>query len=415
MRRLASAVVASLALTGIVACENITDPNPGEPVDLSYAPCAGASGNPTWFAFQDGNGAWTRVNASGSGEFNFTISSGRGGIAMHSSEGLEIVYASTAEMQAYFPACTGSVRDVGGSVTGYVTADNINLFQGTSNTTVFGFQPAPASFTLSGVEPAATDLVAVRYRSTSNTTSYEEFPTNVFHRRAVTGTSAAVDFGSPTEAGVPLQRTVNLTNVVAGEAVLVASTLVPTNTLAILALYQADPAFVSGSVTAPFYGIAGSRLAAGESHMLLAEAFRDVGSTSEYRVVSEVYTDPADRSMTFGPALASVQIGGGTRPSATYTIQAQYDNLFQAVFEQGTGVNFRRIRVVATAAYLGEVSSVTLSAPDLSGVSGFLPTWLLVPGQGAFWGFMATDADLTALNGKAVSYRSGERESPFTP
>ena len=62
MRRLLFAC-ASIALIGLVACEDIVGPG-GDPVDLSYAPCAGATDNPTWFAFQDGDGTWQRVNTS---------------------------------------------------------------------------------------------------------------------------------------------------------------------------------------------------------------------------------------------------------------------------------------------------------------------------------------------------------------
>jgi hypothetical protein len=401
----------------MVACDDITDPPGGDPVDLSFAPCIGATDNPSWFAVQDGDGGWQRVNPS-SGAFNFTLSSGRGGIAMYNSnDGLFILYATTAELEANLPSCNASVRSVAGSVTGYVTADNVQFAMGTSNATVFGSQPPPASFTLSAVDANVTDLVGVRYRTTSANGTFEAFPNNIFLRRGVSGsTTSLVDF-STTEGGTPLARTVSVTNLSVGEELSVLSNVALQTTLANVAVYEAPPALVSGNVTAQFWGVPASRLNAGESQMILVGAARSSANTDESRFITSVFTDPTDRSVTLGPALGAVTVTGSSRPGATYSVQAQYDNLFDAVFEQGNGATFRRVEILATNGYLGggSLSTVTLAVPDLSGTSGFSSSWLLVPGISSTWTFLATDADLSILNSKPVTYQGADRITVFTP
>ncbi|MEO5568047.1 MAG: hypothetical protein ABIR92_06120 [Gemmatimonadaceae bacterium] len=417
MRR---SLFAFVALVGLVACDNITDPDePGTPVNLSFAPCVGSQGAPTWFAFQDGNGSWTRATATSSGAFNFTLSSGRGGIATYApGDGLFVLYATTAELQANVPSCSGTVRNVSGTVTGYASLDNIRILMNNSQATVFGSQAAPAPFTLDAVESNVSDLVAVRYRTSASAATFEAFPTNVFIRRGVSGSSTPlIDFASGTEAGAPLQRSVTVTNLSAGEELQLYSNIVTSTTVGNIAVYEAASAISGGSVVAPFYGLAAAanRLVSGESQSLAISATRTVNATSESRFGALVYTDVADKQFTFGPSLGAVSISGSSRPSASYSIQTGYDNLWDVVFEQGSGASFRQLEVLMTRAYLGTGSMITLAVPDLSGVSGFQSSWLLIPGSMADWSFLATNGDLSILNNKAVAYVGADRSSTFVP
>jgi hypothetical protein len=416
MREKLFACAAAVALIGIVACEDVVGPG-GEATNLSYAPCLGATDNPTWFAVQDGDGSWERVTASSSGSFDFTISSGKGGMAMVTpDDGLFVIYATTEELQANLPSCNGSVRTVSGNVTGYTTADNVSFSLGTSNTVVFGSQAAPAAFSLPTVDATATDLVAIRYRVSSGGAAFEAFPNNIFLRRSVSGTlTSLVDFSSTSEAGAPLQRNINVTNLASGEALSVLSNVALKSTLANIAVYEASAAAVSGSAIVPFYGVAGSRLTSGESQMVLVGAAKTVGSTNESRFQTFVFTDPVDQSLTLGPTLGAITVTGTSRPSATYNVQAAYDKLFDVVFSQGNGSTFRQVEVLATSAYLGGATSVNLTVPNLVGVSGFTSNWLLVPGVSSTWTFLATDADLSVINSKAITYQGADRTSPFTP
>lgn len=417
MRRLLVACAAPIVLLGLAACDATTDPDLGEPVDLSFAPCVGASDSPTWFAFQDGDGSWTRVTAS-AGAFNFAIASGRGGIAMYTpADGLFIVYATTEELQANLPACGGNVRNVSGTVTGYASLDNIDLSMGNASDFFSGAERTPpADFLIETVDANVTDLVGVRYRSSATTTEFELFPNNIFIRRGVTGTTTpTVDFASSTEAGVPSQRNVSVGAMSAGEYITVLSNIALKTVTANIAVYESS-AIASGSVIAPFYGVPASRLETGESQMLVVEALRDINTnTYERRIATSVFVDPTDRTITLGPALGNVTVTGTSRPSATYTIQNEYDNLFDVVFSQGSGLSARQAEVLATRAYLDNATSVTLTVPNLVGVSGFSSSWLLTTGVSSNWNFLATDADLSFLNSKALTYRRADRSSTFTP
>ena len=419
MRRKLLACGSSLVLAAIVGCEGIVDPI-GDPVALSFAPCIGTSDSPTWFAFQDGDGEWQRVTPT-SGAFNFSISSGKGAIAYYEGGDdpkLFVRYETTEEFQASMPTCTSSVRSVASSVTGYSSLDGINFTLGSGFAQVFGSQAPPAAFTLSGVEPTASDLIGIRYRnSTTIGGTFERTPNSVVIRRNVTGTSTPmVDFTSATEAAAPVQRSLNVTNLSSGEELALFSYLDLASTAGLLATHEAPAAAVSGSTTAPFWGVAGTRLNSGESQTVYLEAHRAVSSsTDEYRISSFSYVDPTDRSLTFGPVLGPISVTGSSRPHASYTVQAAYDEWFDVVFEQGSGSSYRKVRVLATAGYLDGASSVTLAVPDLSGVSGFSSSWLLVPGVLAHWNFLATDASVSALIGKAGSYQGAIRAADFTP
>jgi hypothetical protein len=417
MRKLLFACV-TVALAGVVGCEEVIGPI-GDPVNLSYAPCLGASDNPIWFAFQDGDGSWQRVNATASGSFDFAIASGKGGIAIVNPDNeLFVLYATTEEFQANMPACNGgSVRTVTGSVTGYATADNVQLAMGTSDDVVFGSEAPPAFFSLAGVDATVSDLVAVRYRTSSGSgTAFEAFPNNVLMRRNVSGTSTAiVDFSSATEAGAPLRREVIVTNTVAGEDLGVYSYVALNSTLANISVFETGAALVSGSVIGAFYGVPSARLNSGETQMARVIATKVAGSTNESRVATFVFTDPADLSLTLGPALGPVTVTGSSLPAATYNAQTAYDNLYDVVFSQGNGSAYRQSEVLMTNAYVDGATTVTLAVPNLVGVSGFSSSWLLAPGISSTWTFLATDADLSLLNSKPITYQGADRIGTFTP
>jgi hypothetical protein len=418
MRRLLFACAASLAL-GLVACEDVIDPITGDPVDVSYAPCAGAASNPTWFAFQDGDGGWQRVTPSASGSFDFQVRSGKAGVAMQNpNSGLFVVYATTDELKSYFPSCTGSVRDVSSSVTGYGSLDNVSLNLGTASAFVSGSETPPAGITLPDVEPGASDLVGIRYRSASGGTALIDlFPDAVFLRRDVTGSSTGlVDFTSATESDAPLQRTVTVPNIAIGDELRVRSFIGMATTLANIARYEAAASFTSGTATAPFYGVAGSRLIGGEGQMVHVAAVQNQSQDlSESRFRTFTFVDPADQTVTLGPSLGNITVTGGSAPTATYSVQTAYDGIFDILYQQGSGSDFRQVEVLATSAYLDGAPSVSLTVPNLSGTAGFSSSWMLAPGVEGFWSFLATDADLTVLNGHPMTYQGADRTMTFTP
>ena len=124
MHRTFVGVATSVALLAIACSTDMT--TPGTPVTINWAQCVNDVDTPAWFAFQDGSGSWTKV-ASTNGVFSFTINSGKVGVATYANGQLTIIYATSAEMNAFRPSCSGSVRTVAGTVTGYGGLDAINI------------------------------------------------------------------------------------------------------------------------------------------------------------------------------------------------------------------------------------------------------------------------------------------------
>ena len=420
IRKSVFALAAPIALLALGACDSVTsEPGDGTPVTINFAPCIGESNAPTWFAVQDGSGAWARVSATASGAYVFTLTSGKGGIAQYTpNDGLFIIFASSAELKANVPNCSGAVRSVSSSVTGYTSLDAITIQMGESGAQISGTQTAPAAFTLTGVGANVQDLVGVRSRTTATATTFQQTPNNVLIRRGVTGTTtAALDFTSTTEAGAPVARTVTVTNMAAGETLNVAASLVTNTTLWGLSFYQNSTGFFSGTASGPFHGLVSSRLASGESQMLNVSGMREISSSSEEsRFTSVVYTDAVDKTVTLGPVLGTVTVAPSVRPSATYTIQTGYDQLWNVFYDQGSGASLRQVEVMMTRGYVGTAAtSVTLTVPNLGGVSGFLSAWLPISGSVATWDFVASNADLSVRNSKAVTYLGAQRTNTFTP
>lgn len=414
MRKVLFGLIAPVAVLSI-ACDPITDPG-GDPVSLSVGWCAGSSEAPTWLAVQDGDGQWARVTPV-NGVFDFELRSGRGGLATHTAgDGLLVIYATTEEFQQTLTTCTAPAHNVSGTVAGYAFSDGIELWMGGASYFISGSTTAPAPYLLEGVNGSSTDLIAHRYRTTATTTTFERTPSRVALRRGVGGTDGgAIDFSS-TEATAALERSLSITNVAVGEALSITSYIAMKTSSAAIAEYFADNAVAAGATLVPFYGIAGSLFQSGETHQLIVEAFKELTvSSSEQRVAGLVFTDPVDRAVTLGPVLGPISLSGSAHPSATYTVQQDYDGVLEARFVQEGSAGTRTVDVVQTRGYGGNTSSVTVSVPNLSGVSGYSSSWQLSPGLSTGWGFAATNAGLSLLNSSPQSYIAAIRSGLFTP
>lgn len=417
MRRtlVGSIAVAGLVAAGACASDGPTTPD-GTPVTLNWTPCINDPGFPTWFAVQDGDGAWTRVT-SANGVFSFTISSGRAGVATYVNGQLTILYATTPEIDGYKPSCTGSKRTVTGTVTGYSSSQDIDIEMDGSGASVSGTTTQPASFQLLNVTPGASDVLAVRSTQTANSTTFQVIPSSVFIRRAQSASSlTTIDLNSTAEASSPLQRTVTIANVANNETLFaLAGLLTPTSSIAI-SQYGAGIGTVTGNIGVLFYGLPSTRLVAGESQELLVVSTTTTSaSAASYRYVATIFTDVADKTVTLGPVPNTVTIGGSARPSASYAIQSGYDQIFQLDLDQQSGLSTKNIEVIATRGYLDpSATAVTLSVPDLAGVAGFSTTWLMTTGSSATWTFYA-GSDALIAGAAAQGFTAAARTGAFTP
>jgi hypothetical protein len=146
-------VVVALTLSALSACSSYDAPaGPTEPVvtppqptpsvvDLAY--CRG--GEPAWLAYQDGDGAWTRVLPSTSGAlttFRLAFTQSRGAVARVALlpgglTTLSILYGLPSELRIVsdtaFQQCSGeALRTVSGTVAGLGVDDVALLSSGNS-------------------------------------------------------------------------------------------------------------------------------------------------------------------------------------------------------------------------------------------------------------------------------------------
>ena len=418
MRRTFLGAIVFVALGAMVACTTDTGTTaPGSPVTINWAPCINDVDAPSWFAVRDGTGGWIRILPT-NGAFTFTVKSVKVSIATYANGTLSVAYATPTEFNAYAPTCASARRTVNGSVTGYTSLDAINIQAEQSGVFVSGSQTAPASFTLSNVTPAVFDVVAVRSRSTVVGSTFQSTPTSVFVRRGqTTSPLGLVDLNSATEAGAPLSKTATIVNAATNENLFIEASLNTATTGIPMASYSSTLGTVTGNVTAPFSGVASTRLTTGETQTLDVQASKPTSSTvTDSRFATATYTDVADKTVTLGPALGAVTVTGTSRPTGSYAIQPGYDQLFELDLDQGTGVTARYIQIIMTRGYAGaSASQVALDVPDLTGLPGFGTSWLLAPGSAATWTFYAANATIGIFVHNNQTYMGASRTSNFVP
>jgi hypothetical protein len=413
MRKLLSVLMVPAALLASACDGGGTDPIVPEH-NFTFKQCSGSSGVPFWFAVKDGDGPWTRVVGT-SGTFQFTINSERAAVAYYSAnDGLSVVYATKPELDAHLPECgAGAARQVTVNVLNFTTSDGVFLTMGEEVQLVQPGTGTSAQVNFPALTIDKTDLVATRLRQSGSASILEQIPDNVVFRRGITGATApAIDYAGP-DAGAPLVRLASIVGRAGDELISLESSVALSSTLGRLGLYQAVAG--SGGTSLPFYGVAASRLQTGETNLLDVFASRSIsnefGAGVEARGLAVAFSDPSDRTVTLGPVIGAVNLTLGARPSASYTIQAGYDNLFYALYFQQTAN--RTIQVMKTKAYHGTASQVTLDVPDLTGLEGFSTQWLMQPGGRGLYQFWATTADLSFFFGTPRAYQYAIRQLPI--
>jgi hypothetical protein len=409
-----------LIATGAMAFLGCTIDNrttaPGTAVTITWSPCINDIDGPTWMAIKDGDGPWTRI-IQANGVYTFAVKSGKVGMATYANGDLTINYTTTAEADSSKPTCVGARRDVTGTVTGYSSLDDINIQAELGSAFVSGTAAAPAGFTISDVTPDQFDVLAVRSRSTTTGSVFTTTPTSVFIRRAQSASPLAVIDLNGTEAGPPLSKTLTIANAASNDEIDVFSSLNTAKTAIFMSTYATTLTGVTGTVSAPFYGLASTRLVAGEVQTIdLIASSATSSTTTNTRSAAVTFTDIADKTATLGPALGTVNVSGSARPSATYVIQPGYDQTFQVSYSQGTGVSSKFIDVSMTRGYAGNTATqVTLDIPDLSGLNGFQSTWLLSVGATAHYSFNAAGAAYSIFQRNDQTYIAASRTSTFIP
>jgi hypothetical protein len=379
---------------------------------ITWAFCAGAM--PVWFAAQDGDGAWTRIEPTDA-KFIFDMDSERGGVAFltstsspgtaaasrlarvrptlletaslirdsaigaHASRAaappaasreddlaLSIVYGTRTELkdQGRTQCRSETGKTVNGTVAGLGARDLADVTLGDSYSVVGG---GTSAFQLLDVGDGPRDLIASR--TVRNPTTNEPVVDRMIIRRGLNqannSTLPLLDFNA-TDAFVLAESNVAVGNLGSGEAFLVEFYFTA----------GAPGAFTGfdGPRPGPFrhHGVPAGRQLPGDLH--LAAIFA-VGS-SDTRIAGVYFKEPTDRTITLGdalpaPTVEAVSTTPYARLRAAGTLPAAYDKYVSVAFAQAG----RRATIAASAAYRSRATTYDLTIPDFSGVAGWVNDW----------------------------------------
>lgn len=339
-------VAVSVAATGHLA------------VHLDFTSCAVAI-RPIWVAYQDGSAPFVHLTGTGD-TYDFTLNSPTGGYAAVSPNGSSfatvVTYGTQAELVAQAGRLTCSNVVVGKTV--HATVANLSattvLSLGTQ-TTFIDF-PGDGTGTLTNVPVGPQDAVAFRFSST---------PSLIFRRGvdvADQGSLAPFDFSS-SEAVTPPSA------LLSG----VAAQFIQVSYAEGGSTCSFTPIYFGGGYGNTFYGLPASMQHSGDIYSVVAVGANGASGAAYFH--------------TFGPQ--SITIGDALLSNAVFAIQGGSYRRLGALFNltgyaayhlsYNPGIstinpNANSMLVNTTARYAG-ASNVSFSAPDLSGIDGFLTSW----------------------------------------
>jgi hypothetical protein len=156
--------------------------------------------------------------------------------------------------------------------------------------------------------------------------------------------------------------------------------------------------------------------------MLSVTAVEGTGATlTGMRGIITMFADPADRTVTIGPALgaANVTIGATSpypRPRAVHTLQPEYNKLLTFTGGQAQAT----FLIMATGAYVGGSGTFDETLPDFSAVTGWSNTWAPVTGSQLSWTLLASGWSLSGGGafwpfGDGASVANAGRFGTITP
>jgi len=368
-------VPAIIVCSALLACSDdpvAPSPVPEHAVAVTY--CAATA--PTWVAFRDGDGSWTREMPNGAGArttFHHVFTSNRAAIASLTPvfDGqftvLRVLYGTPAELSTEgdttaLDCDVGPGKTLRGNVSGIDTtqlaAISVGPFAHTSVRPRLGLD-----FTVDGVASGPQDLLATR-------TTDGPLPTRLIVRREIDLPNGALipnlDFES-NEAFDVVTANVGLENLGGDAAVNFTSLLTAHGTFTL--------PFASRIVssTQPYVALPGDKLLAGD----LQRLHISTNDSTTNRTADVYFRLPGDRAVRLGDRIARPTIstiaGGGTdgtiRLRARFVPQSDYDRLTTVVYEQSARSTF--VVVSMTSAYAVLSGGYDLDVPDLSGAAGF--------------------------------------------
>jgi hypothetical protein len=399
-------------------------PPPPPPTSITVSYCAPFT--PLWVAFQDGDGAWTRVQPhvnGGSTQFTYAFASNRGAIATVIQgaprlTSVSVLYGAPEELETVSlnsPRFCGSpLKTLHGTVAG-LDANELAVVQ--SGFISEGIVHQGEAFDLGQVLPGPRDVLATRLTQTHGVSVLSKMILRHGLDLPDGATLPVFDFGAA-EAFAPVPANVTLSTV-GSDGAFVTVGLVTNN---FLNTYFIPPQVTPGLVQ-PYLAIPEGQLVPGDLQVIRAQTHTDahdglIGAALYFRA-------PADRSLALGPEVLAPTFGTlATTPAlrlrARFPEQAEYNREASIMFQEDST---RQVSVSMTAAYAAAIdrsgAGYDLDIPDLSGVSGFNPAWALTPAPSFFWtanrlgGTVGLGVDPVIFDGAVL--RAGVRQGVLTP
>jgi hypothetical protein len=418
-----------LALSILAGCssDKINAPQPiiGPSTAVEVPFCAGLE--PSWVAFQDGNGAWTQALPVIAGQkvtFVHSFTADRGAIATvrlfrNGLRTLDVQYGLPAELAIVgdtTPAhCALPVsQTLLGTVAGIDTNEVAQINAGFGTRDLVALGEGNTDFALPSLIAGPQDILATRISRLSGT--------NVLTRVILRHTPPlpdstklpVIDFNS-TEAFPPVVGNVTVNGV--GPEGATSRTRVHT------ALSENQISFLTSSETAPsrtFSAIPESRLQPNALQVLSATA--NPTAANIIRSAEVYFRAPVDQTLSLGapatmPALSTIAATPSLRLRAKFDIQPDYDRLTGITYQQGQSPV---VTVSMTAAYAAlSNSGYDLIVPDLSTAPGFDARWALRAGEPVSWSAARTGGTLglgqNAVPRAGATVRLGIIFGEYTP
>ena len=380
-------VVPAIGLcAALVACSD--DPVAPLPVSenaVAVTYCAPLA--PTWVAFRDGDGSWTRELPDGSGSrttYRHSFKTQRAAIVsltrVFDSQFtvMRVLYGTPAEMSTEGDTtvadCTVSLgKTLRGNVLGLDTTQLAAITVGQFART--WVQPRLGlDFTVGDVANGPQDLLATR-------TTDGPLPARFILRRDIDLPDGALipnlDFESA-EAFDAVTANARIENL-GGAAAVTFTSLITSHGNFFLPLTSTVT-----TATQPFVALPSGKLLSGDVQQLHVST----NDSTTNRTADVYFSTSGDRTVTMGdrierPTISTIARDGTLRMRARYAPQADYDRLTSVVYEQSGRSAF--VVVSMTSAYAALSGGYDLDVPDLSAVAGFDASSALSPGVRVDW------------------------------
>jgi hypothetical protein len=271
----------------------------------------------------------------------------------------------------------GAGKTVNGSVAGLsgpTSSANVSLGPKSANVSGSG----SSNFSLTNVPDGALDLIASRQNI--NLTTFAFTVDKLIIRRGLNqannSTIPVLDFNAA-EAVAPVTPALTIANLGTDQASALSYYFTSGGSSS-----AGAPLFVGGLPgTGPFtyVGVPSSSQAAGDLHLVQAQATPNSTTFDQFRYAAIYFKDPTARTVTLGAALnaPTVTVPATTpyvRFRATAAIQTEYNKFVNIQFIQ-SGTASRTVSILANTSYLNGLTSYDFAVPDFTGVAGWDNNW----------------------------------------